>query len=183
MVRPVAVVTGADRGLGLALADGLAREGWRVFAGRFLRDWPDLDDLMAQHPEAVTAVPLDVSCIDSLTAAAATIRQHTSHVDLLISNAGVNSASRTQNIRDGLDYAEMHRLYNINALGALRAVEGGAEHGGAPAAQSSASRQLLFPPLPPGLDPFLDRRHGTTVGKRRSGTGGGGHPGAGLFSG
>ena len=135
----VAVVTGADRGLGLALATGLAEQGWRVFAGRFLPDWPDLDRLAGQYPGMVSPIPLDVSCLGSSTAAAVAAREKTDHVDLLINNAGANSPSRTRNIRDGLDYDEMHRLYDINALGALRAVEAFL-----PLMESSTMKRLCF---------------------------------------
>ena len=35
-----ALVTGADRGFGLSVARELLQRGWRVFAGRVLRDYP-----------------------------------------------------------------------------------------------------------------------------------------------
>ena len=44
----VALISGADRGLGLALAAGLLDRGWRVYAGQFLPEWPALTDLAAQ---------------------------------------------------------------------------------------------------------------------------------------
>lgn len=119
----VAVITGADRGLGLALAGALAGRGWRVFAGRYLADWPDLDELVSRHEGLVTVMPLDVASMASAAGAAALVARQVARVDLLISNAGVNSPSRTLNIRDGLDYDEMQRLYDVNALGGLRAVQ------------------------------------------------------------
>ncbi len=119
----MAVVTGADRGLGLALTAALLERGWRVFAGRFLPTWPALDELLTHHGQRLCIIPLDVTSTDSAAAAAASVAEQVDHVDLLISNAGANSASRTRNVRDGLDYDEMHRLYDINALGGLRAVE------------------------------------------------------------
>ena len=40
--RRTAVVTGADRGLGSALCAGLLERGWRVAAGQYLPEWPEL---------------------------------------------------------------------------------------------------------------------------------------------
>ena len=41
-----ALVTGADRRLGLSVTKGLLRKGWRVFAGRILADYTLLEDLI-----------------------------------------------------------------------------------------------------------------------------------------
>ncbi len=42
---------------------------------------------------------------------------------MLINNAGVNSPATARSIREPQDYAEMQRLYDVNALGPLRVVE------------------------------------------------------------
>ena len=47
-----AFVTGADRGLGLALAERLLEKGWRVFAGQYMPDWPALGELAARYGES-----------------------------------------------------------------------------------------------------------------------------------
>lgn len=117
----VALVTGADRGLGLALTAGLVERGWRVFAGQYMPEWPELGALAARHPGAVEIVPLDVSCAASVTAAARTVGERSDRLDLIINNAGIN-AGRTE-LREGLDWEAMHRAYNVNALGPIRVVE------------------------------------------------------------
>ena len=119
----IAVVTGADRGLGLALTAGLLDEQWRVFAGQYMPDWPELSDLISRYPHHLTIVRLDVSSQPSVQAAAQAVSRGASRVDLLINNAGVISATTKRNIRETPDYDEMHRLYDINALGPLRVVE------------------------------------------------------------
>lgn len=121
-MRGNVVVTGADRGLGLAMATQLAERGWRVFAGQFKPDWPELDEVAAAQ-EGLSVVPMDVSSLDSVRAAAETVGRQVDQVDIVVNNAGVNSPTREQSIRDGIDYDEMHRLYNTNSLGALRVVE------------------------------------------------------------
>jgi NAD(P)-dependent dehydrogenase (short-subunit alcohol dehydrogenase family) len=122
-MQRTALVTGADRGLGYALCKGLLEQGWRVFAGQYMPDWPDLAALAAQFSGPLEIVPLDVSSIESVQAAVPTISAMTDHLDLLINNAGVNSPTSPRTIREPQDYAEMHRLYDVNALGALRIVE------------------------------------------------------------
>ena len=116
------VVTGADRGLGLAMAVQLAEQGRRVFAGQFKQDWPELAEA-ATRLRGLTIVPMDVGSLDSVAESARQVGEQVDVIDVLINNAGVNSLSRAQTIRDGLDYDEMHRLFNTNSLGALRVVE------------------------------------------------------------
>ena len=127
--RATAFVTGADRGLGLALTARLLSKGWRVFAGQYLGGelnrlaWPELAALAAQYPDgSLTPVPLDVADETSVRAAAQKVGTHTDRVDVLINNAGVSSP-HAQPIREPQNYDEMHRLYNVNALGPLRVVE------------------------------------------------------------
>jgi NAD(P)-dependent dehydrogenase (short-subunit alcohol dehydrogenase family) len=117
------LITGADRGLGLALSAGLLERGWRVFAGQYLPGWPELAALAGRFPEALHIVPLDVSSLDSIQAAASHVAEQTDRLDLLINNAGVISPVMSRSIREAPDYAEMHRLYDVNALGPLRAVQ------------------------------------------------------------
>lgn len=44
-ITKTVLITGADRGLGLALCAGLLTQGWDVFAGQYLPAWPELDTL------------------------------------------------------------------------------------------------------------------------------------------
>jgi NAD(P)-dependent dehydrogenase (short-subunit alcohol dehydrogenase family) len=120
---PFALVTGADRGLGLALSAGLLERDWQVFAGQYMPDWPELEDLAGKYPQALHILPLDVSSIDSAKAAAQAAAEKTPVIDLLINNAGVTSPKRALPITDPQDYADMHRVFDINALGPLRVVE------------------------------------------------------------
>ncbi|MFN8485650.1 MAG: SDR family NAD(P)-dependent oxidoreductase [Anaerolineae bacterium] len=119
----IAFVTGADRGLGFALCAGLLARGWHVFAGQNMPDWPQLSELRGRFPDALHIVPLDVRSIESARAAAGAVEAAAGRVDLLINNAGVNSPTSPRSIREAPDYAEMFRLYDVNALGPLRVVE------------------------------------------------------------
>jgi NAD(P)-dependent dehydrogenase (short-subunit alcohol dehydrogenase family) len=123
MESPIAFVTGADRGLGMALTAGLLERGWQVFAGQYMPDWAELSELAARYPGKLTSVPLDVASIESARAAAAQVAGAAPYVDVLINNAGVISTSGTVSIREQQNYDEMHRMFDVNALGPLRVVE------------------------------------------------------------
>jgi NAD(P)-dependent dehydrogenase (short-subunit alcohol dehydrogenase family) len=117
------LITGADRGLGFALSASLLNKGWRVFAGQYMPEWDELTALMKEYPETLHIVPLDVTSKDSVQATAEAVNTHTNHLDVLINNAGVFSETIYATIREPQDYDEMFRLYDVNALGALRVVE------------------------------------------------------------
>lgn len=119
----IAVVTGADRGLGNALTARLLANGWQVYAGQYMPEWPALAEMQNAYPERLTLVPLDVASSESVWNAAETVGHTTDRVDLLINNAGVLSSTMNGGIREPQRYDEMHRQYNINAVGPLRMVE------------------------------------------------------------
>jgi NAD(P)-dependent dehydrogenase (short-subunit alcohol dehydrogenase family) len=88
----VAVVTGANTGLGYHTAAALAQAGARVvLAVRNLEKGNlALARIVAAHPTAdVTLQELDLSALASVRAAAAALRKAYSRIDLLINNAGV----------------------------------------------------------------------------------------------
>ncbi len=64
------MITGADRGIGLALCKSFLQHGWRVFAGRFMKDWKELEDLLKEYPKRLTLVDLDVGKSSSVQRAA-----------------------------------------------------------------------------------------------------------------
>ena len=119
----VAFVTGADRGLGFALTIGLLERGWRVIAGQYLPEWPDLVALAESSSGRLTLVPLDVASDESVRAAAELAGSLVDRIDLLVSNAGVNSAATARPIREPQDHDQMARLYDVNAVGPLRVVQ------------------------------------------------------------
>ncbi len=122
-MQQTAFITGADRGLGFALGTRLLAQGWTVFAGQYMPDWPELAALARQYPSVLRIIPLDVGSIESTRAAAQAVSGQADRLDLLVNNAGVLSPVMYRSIREPQDYAEMHRLYDVNALGPLRVVE------------------------------------------------------------
>jgi NAD(P)-dependent dehydrogenase (short-subunit alcohol dehydrogenase family) len=88
---PVAVVTGAARGIGLAIARWFLAHGHRVALIDI--DAPRLDaasaELAAEHGDNVRALHCDVSDPAQVHGAAATVQQAFGRIDALVNNAGV----------------------------------------------------------------------------------------------
>ncbi|HEY5466403.1 MAG TPA: SDR family NAD(P)-dependent oxidoreductase, partial [Clostridia bacterium] len=59
-MKKTAYVTGADRGLGLGFVKVLVENGYRVYAGSYMPDWHELQDVIALHPEDIVTIPLDI---------------------------------------------------------------------------------------------------------------------------
>lgn len=88
----VAIVTGANTGLGYHTAAGLAQQGAHVvLAVRNLEKGnAALARIVAAHPKAdVTLAQLDLSSLDSVRHVAEALRANYPRIDLLINNAGV----------------------------------------------------------------------------------------------
>src|SRR3954452_11034895 len=86
----VALVTGGARGLGAATARSLSAAGARVFV--LDRHQPDPAEVLG---EQTTVLIGDVTDLDSMTSAVATIRGQVGHLDIVIANAGVVARGAT----------------------------------------------------------------------------------------
>src|SRR6266480_2321942 len=99
-MEQIALVTGADRGLGSALAAGLLERGWCVFAGQHRPDWPELGTLTRRFPGMLHIIPLEVRSMASVEAAARSVSGLVDHLDVLINNAGAGSLTSSRPIRE-----------------------------------------------------------------------------------
>jgi len=88
----IAVVTGANTGLGLETARVLAARGAKVVVAvrNVDKGRAAAATIVAAHPDAkVTLLPLDLSSLASVREAAARLRSDYHRIDLLVNNAGV----------------------------------------------------------------------------------------------
>ena len=118
--RPIAVVTGANTGIGRATAVDLASKGWRTFAT--VRSVGKADKLLAhadKNGTSVELVEMDVADDQSVHAAFAEIHSSAGHVDVLVNNAGIGGNGVVE------EASERHFLdaFNVNVLGSLRCIK------------------------------------------------------------
>jgi short-subunit dehydrogenase len=116
--RPVALVTGASSGIGAAVAERLARDGFAVVIGA--RREEQLASVAQRIRDAggeVLALPLDVRHRASLDAFVAAAEERLGRVDLLVANAGIGGGGRFAEASD----EEIVALVETNLLGVVRA--------------------------------------------------------------
>jgi NAD(P)-dependent dehydrogenase (short-subunit alcohol dehydrogenase family) len=113
-----AMVVGASRGLGLALAEEWCERGWRVITT--VRGRPkELETLASRYPGNVEIETVDIAKADTVKALRA--RQEGRRVDVLFINAGIARAiNATPASVDEQDFLDMMLT---NALSPVRAVE------------------------------------------------------------
>lgn len=121
MIKTV-FITGADRGLGFSLAQRFLKAGVRVFAGQYDPS-STLSTLMNSFPEMGTAIPLDVTQLDSVRQAASHVARLTSALDVLINNAGVMLETRTPLHELDLFQLPLLETMQVNTFGPLRMVQ------------------------------------------------------------
>ncbi len=108
------LVTGASRGIGLALARASLARGDRVLAA--VRD-PSSADVEALARAGAVVLPMDVRSTESVRAARAACTSDVSAIDVLVNNAGVSGGAQRA---PGMDLARAERIVDVNALGPLR---------------------------------------------------------------
>ncbi|KUN10506.1 3-oxoacyl-ACP reductase [Streptomyces yokosukanensis] len=140
----VAVVTGASRGIGLAIADAFAREGAHVVAGsRSIT--PELEALREAH--GVTAVAVDLSTADGPDALVRHAVERHGRVNVLVNNLG--AATPRPSFLD-IDDAEWLRIFDLTLFSAVRASRAALPHllaadGSSIVNISSVNARLPFP--------------------------------------
>jgi NAD(P)-dependent dehydrogenase (short-subunit alcohol dehydrogenase family) len=83
--RPVALVTGASRGIGRAAALALGRAGYHVIAlGRAQKALEALDDAIMAQGGSSTLVPLDITDFDALDRLGAALLERHGKLDVLV---------------------------------------------------------------------------------------------------
>lgn len=108
-----AAVTGGSKGIGLAVVERLAADGFSVVA--MGRDQAALAKVAAAMPDAVETVACDVADADSIAAAFAA----TGPFDVLVNNAGIADSAPVRR----LPVEQWERLMRVNALGPLLCIQ------------------------------------------------------------
>jgi NAD(P)-dependent dehydrogenase (short-subunit alcohol dehydrogenase family) len=123
--QPTVLITGSNRGIGLAFAEHYAAAGWNVIATARRPDTAtDLIALAGRHPRVLIEA-LDVTDGEAIHALAE--RYRGTPVDLLINNAGVYGDIETQDL-GRLDSANFAQVMAVNVLAPLLLTEAFTEH-------------------------------------------------------
>ena len=107
------LITGASRGLGRSFAQAALAAGDRVAATA--RDISTLDDLVAEHGDAVVPIALDVTDRDAAFAAVAQARDRLGRLDVVVNNAGYGVSGAVEELSE----EQARRQIEVNLFGAL----------------------------------------------------------------
>jgi NAD(P)-dependent dehydrogenase (short-subunit alcohol dehydrogenase family) len=116
--KPVALVTGANQGIGLQIAKDLVGHGFTVLVGS--RNLARGETAAREIGPDAHALQLDVTDLASIAAAAGRVRQQFGRLDVLIQNAAISNTGR-QPGQSVEEYASTTRASNVS-LDEMRAV-------------------------------------------------------------
>jgi NAD(P)-dependent dehydrogenase (short-subunit alcohol dehydrogenase family) len=106
-------ITGASRGFGRSFAQAALAAGDRVAATA--RDTSGLDDLVAEHGDAVLPVELDVTDHDAAFVAVRHAHEHFGRLDIVVNNAGYGMSGAVEELTE----EQARRQIEVNLFGAL----------------------------------------------------------------
>ncbi len=119
----VAVITGGSRGIGYAIAGGLAGEGVHlVICGRNEEDVNNASErIMKQYGVRVSGVTADVTRIEDINSLVFRVEKDFGGADILINNAGTGSAEKIMEAADDRwqYYWELHVMAAVRLSRAL----------------------------------------------------------------
>lgn len=122
-VKKVALVTGANKGIGLEIARNLADAGCTVLLGA--RDAGRGREAVKKLEQAglkdVRWIQIDVTQEESVKAAAQKIESENGRLDILVNNAGVNL--RGDGLPGVADVSVVQKIFDTNFFGALRVAQ------------------------------------------------------------
>jgi NAD(P)-dependent dehydrogenase (short-subunit alcohol dehydrogenase family) len=109
--KPVALVTGANQGIGLQIAKDLVAHGFTVLVGS--RNFERGEAAAKGIGPDARALQLDVTDQTSISAAAERIRKEFGRLDVLVNNAAISNASK-QTGMSVQEYAKRTRPSNVS---------------------------------------------------------------------
>jgi NAD(P)-dependent dehydrogenase (short-subunit alcohol dehydrogenase family) len=109
--KPVALVTGANQGIGLQIAKDLVGHGFTVLVGS--RNLERGEAAAEEIGPGARAIQLDVTDRASIAAAAERIRNELGRLDVLVNNAAISNTSKQPDMSVE-EYAKLTRPSNVS---------------------------------------------------------------------
>jgi NAD(P)-dependent dehydrogenase (short-subunit alcohol dehydrogenase family) len=108
----IALVTGASRGIGAAIAQALASQGAHVIiTARTAKDLEAVEDAIFAAGGSATIAPLDLTDGDSISRLAAAVSERWGKLDIMVLNAAMLGTLAPVSAIDGAEFA---RLFTLN---------------------------------------------------------------------
>ena len=109
----VALITGANKGIGHAIASELAARGFTVLVGA--RDAARGEAAARRIAGDACPIALDVTRADSIAAAAARIRRELGRLDVLVNNAGITATAQASEA----SLEDVRAVFETNVFGVI----------------------------------------------------------------
>lgn len=120
--RRIALVTGANKGIGLAIARQLGAQGHAVWLGcRDLQRGERAAEGLRKTGIEARAVQLEVTDKASISHAAARMEAEAGKLDVLVNNAGIMFAPSPSTAEESID--EMRQMFETNVLGVMQVTQ------------------------------------------------------------
>jgi len=121
MTAKIALITGANKGIGFETASQLGAQGMTVLVGaRDSERGSEAERALREGGADAHFVQLDVTDEKSVQQAAEWIEAEYGRLDILINNAGTPSVSRRRSTPGDTDLDDMRAVYEINVFGVVR---------------------------------------------------------------
>ena len=153
-----ALITGANRGLGLEFTRKYLADGWQVFAT--CRDPASANELQRLTQKAggkLAIVAMDVTDAKSVRAAAAQVGD--ARIDLLLNCAGITGVSGQKVGK--VNYDSWARVLEVNTMGPLRVIEAFLD-------KVARSERKLVVTITSGMGSLTDNTSGGSIAYRTS---------------
>jgi NAD(P)-dependent dehydrogenase (short-subunit alcohol dehydrogenase family) len=121
MTAKIALITGANKGIGFETARQLGAQGMTVLVGaRDSERGVEAERALREGGADAHFIQLDVTDEKSVQQAAEWIEAEYGRLDILINNAGTPSVSRRRSTPGDTDLDDMRAVYEINVFGVVR---------------------------------------------------------------
>ena len=121
----IAVITGANRGLGFATARRLSQSGVKVIVGaRSRANGEDAADRLRREGLDCEPLHIDVDSPASVREAAALVEQEHGRIDILVNNAGILPEATASDVGRPLDLRLVRETFETNVFGTISVTNG-----------------------------------------------------------